>query len=158
MMQRRRARFAYVLILPALIVITLLDLYPVVEGVIVSLQNQNQMRADPEAFVGTLHYVRALSDDPVIAYVLAAMRVIACPNDDVHRDAPGRAGCHLHRLEAVLLLFRQLDPDVHHAALRRQRAGIRTETHPRHANRRADVPLLEPRPADAQRGRYVGSC
>jgi multiple sugar transport system permease protein len=65
MMRRRRARFAYVLILPALIVITLLDLYPVVEGVIVSMQNQNQMRANPEAFVGTLHYVRALSDDPV---------------------------------------------------------------------------------------------
>jgi multiple sugar transport system permease protein len=62
---RRRARFAYVLILPSLVVITLLDLYPVIEGVIVSLQNQNQMRGDPEAFVGARHYLRALTDDPV---------------------------------------------------------------------------------------------
>ncbi len=62
---RQRARFAYVLILPALIVITLLDLYPVVEGVIVSFQNQNQMRANPEAFVGTLHYARALYEDAI---------------------------------------------------------------------------------------------
>ncbi len=62
---RRRARFAYLLILPSLAVITLLDLYPVVEGVIVSLQRQNQMRADPEGFVGLAHYARALGDDPL---------------------------------------------------------------------------------------------
>jgi ATP-dependent DNA helicase UvrD/PcrA len=30
---------------------------------------------------------RALSEDPVVGYVLAALRVIAKPNDDVHRDA-----------------------------------------------------------------------
>ena len=30
---------------------------------------------------------RALADDPVVAYVLAALHVIACPRDDVHRDA-----------------------------------------------------------------------
>ena len=62
---RRRARFAYLLILPSLAVITLLDLYPVVEGVIVSLQRQNQMRADQEGFVGLAHYARALGDDPL---------------------------------------------------------------------------------------------
>ena len=30
---------------------------------------------------------RALADDPVVAYVIAALRVIAEPSDDVHRDA-----------------------------------------------------------------------
>jgi superfamily I DNA/RNA helicase len=30
---------------------------------------------------------RALSDDPVVAYVLAAVRVISCPDDVVYRDA-----------------------------------------------------------------------
>jgi DNA polymerase III epsilon subunit family exonuclease len=30
---------------------------------------------------------RALSDDPVVAYVLAAVRVISCPEDVVYRDA-----------------------------------------------------------------------
>ena len=30
---------------------------------------------------------RALSEDPVVAYVLAALRVICKPHDDVHRDA-----------------------------------------------------------------------
>ncbi|MBI1776862.1 MAG: sugar ABC transporter permease [Proteobacteria bacterium] len=60
---RRRSRFAYVLILPSLIVITLLDLYPVIEGAVVSFQNQNMMRPNPEAFVGARHYMRALFDD-----------------------------------------------------------------------------------------------
>jgi DNA polymerase III epsilon subunit-like protein len=30
---------------------------------------------------------RALADDPIVAYVIAALRVIAEPTDDVHRDA-----------------------------------------------------------------------
>jgi superfamily I DNA/RNA helicase len=30
---------------------------------------------------------RALAEDPIVGYVLAALRVIACPKDDVHRDA-----------------------------------------------------------------------
>jgi superfamily I DNA/RNA helicase len=30
---------------------------------------------------------RALAEDPVVGYVLAALRVIACPKDDLHRDA-----------------------------------------------------------------------
>ncbi len=34
-----------------------------------------------------LAHGRALSDDPVVAYVIAALRVIAEPSDDVHRDA-----------------------------------------------------------------------
>jgi multiple sugar transport system permease protein len=59
---QRRARFAYFLVLPALLVILLLDVFPIIEGVIVSVQNQNQMRPNPEAFVGARHYVRALTD------------------------------------------------------------------------------------------------
>jgi multiple sugar transport system permease protein len=62
---RRRARFAYVLVLPSLIVITLLDLYPVIEGVVVSFQSQNMMRPDPEGFVGARHYMRAFFEDMV---------------------------------------------------------------------------------------------
>jgi DNA polymerase III epsilon subunit family exonuclease len=34
-----------------------------------------------------LAHGRALADDPVVAYVIAALRVIAEPSDDVHRDA-----------------------------------------------------------------------
>ena len=30
---------------------------------------------------------RALAEDPIVGYVLAALRVILCPDDDVHRDA-----------------------------------------------------------------------
>jgi superfamily I DNA/RNA helicase/DNA polymerase III epsilon subunit-like protein len=30
---------------------------------------------------------RALAEDPVVGYVLAALRVIVCPKDDLHRDA-----------------------------------------------------------------------
>ena len=67
---QRRARFSYFLILPAVIVIALLDVYPIIEGVIVSLQNQNQMRANPEAFVGLKHYSRALFDEQIFWYSL----------------------------------------------------------------------------------------
>lgn len=62
MFLQQRARFAYVLILPALVLITLLNLYPIIEGFVVSLQAQNQMRPNPEAFVGLKHYVRALTE------------------------------------------------------------------------------------------------
>lgn len=64
MFLQRRARFAYYLVLPSLIIITLLDLYPIIEGVIVSLQNQNMNRGNPEAFVGLAHYARALFEEP----------------------------------------------------------------------------------------------
>jgi multiple sugar transport system permease protein len=65
MFLQRRVRFAYVLILPSLIMITVLSLYPIVEGVIVSLQNQNMLRGNPTAFVGLKHYIRALTDEPL---------------------------------------------------------------------------------------------
>lgn len=63
MLLQRRARFAYTLILPSLILITLLNLYPLIEGVIVSLQRQNMIRPDPTAFVGLAHYARALFEE-----------------------------------------------------------------------------------------------
>ncbi len=59
-MSNRRAFFAYYLILPSLVLIVLLNLYPLIEGIIVSMQNQNMMRANQTAFVGFKHYDRAL--------------------------------------------------------------------------------------------------
>ena len=67
---QRRARFAYLFVLPTVLVIALLDIYPIIEGIIVSLQNQNQLRANPEAFVGLKHYYRALFDEQVFWYSL----------------------------------------------------------------------------------------
>ena len=64
MFRQRRVRFAYLLVTPSLVLITLLSLYPIVEGVIVSLQSQNMLRGDPEAFVGLRHYRRALFEEP----------------------------------------------------------------------------------------------
>lgn len=64
MFQKHRARIAYFLILPALVLITLLDLYPVIEAVVVSLQSQNIMRPNPDGWVGLAHYRRALFDEP----------------------------------------------------------------------------------------------
>lgn len=72
MYSRRRARFGYFLILPSLVVIALLDLYPVIEGVVVSLQSQNMMRLDQTAFVGLDHYERALFEDDVFWWSVAA--------------------------------------------------------------------------------------
>lgn len=63
MLAQQRARFAYLLVLPAVVLITLLNLYPLVEALIVSFQRQNMVRADPEAFVGLAHYAYALFED-----------------------------------------------------------------------------------------------
>ena len=63
MVLQQRARFAYYLILPALLMITLLDLYPILQGMVMSVQNQNMMRPDPDAFVGFKHYVRAFTEN-----------------------------------------------------------------------------------------------
>lgn len=59
-MARQRTLFAYYLILPSLVLITLLNLVPIIEGVIVSFQNHNMLRPNPDAFVGAKHYVRAI--------------------------------------------------------------------------------------------------
>jgi len=64
MFLQRRARFAYFLVLPSLAVITLLDILPIIESIVVSLQNQNMGRSNPEAFVGLAHYSRALFEEP----------------------------------------------------------------------------------------------
>lgn len=63
MLARQRTRFAYYLIIPSLVLITLLNLVPIIEGVIVSFQNHNMLRPNPDAWVGTRHYVRALYTD-----------------------------------------------------------------------------------------------
>lgn len=65
MLRRQRERLAYVLILPSMLLITLLNLYPAAQALIVSLQNQNLMRPNPTAFVGLAHYSAALFDDNV---------------------------------------------------------------------------------------------
>jgi multiple sugar transport system permease protein len=65
MLEQRRARFAYYLILPSLILITLLNLVPIIEAVIVSVQNQNMLRPNPTAFVGAKHYLRALFEEDI---------------------------------------------------------------------------------------------
>ena len=65
MLKQQRARFAYYLILPSVILITLLNAVPLVEGIIVSLQKQNMIRPNPTAFVGLRHYHRALFEEEI---------------------------------------------------------------------------------------------
>ena len=99
MYARRRARFAYCLILPSLIVITLLDVYPLVEGIVASFQKQNMMRPDPDAFVGWAHYARALTDDPVFW---------ASVGKTVIWTAGSVVGAYLFALGLALLLDREI--------------------------------------------------
>ncbi len=63
MYKQQRARFAYYLIMPALILVLLLNILPLIQGVIVSLQAQNMIRPNPTNFVGFRHYFRALFVD-----------------------------------------------------------------------------------------------
>ena len=63
MLQRTRARLAYFLVLPALSLVIILNLLPLAQGVIISMQNQNMIRPNPEAFVGLRHYIRAFTGD-----------------------------------------------------------------------------------------------
>ena len=64
MLAQQRARLAYFLVLPALVLVVLLNLVPLIQGVIVSVQNQNLIRPNPTAFVGFKHYYQALFVDP----------------------------------------------------------------------------------------------
>jgi len=66
MLRQQRARFAYYLILPSLILITLLNLVPLVEGFIISVQRQNMIRPNPTAFVGFRHYHQALFEEDIL--------------------------------------------------------------------------------------------
>lgn len=63
MLQRQRARLAYYLVLPALTLVVVLNLLPLIQGVIISMQNQNMIRPNPTAFVGAKHYIKALTAD-----------------------------------------------------------------------------------------------
>ena len=99
MYARRRARFAYCLILPSLIVITLLDVYPLVEGIVASFQKQNMMRPDPDAFVGWAHNARALTHEPVFW---------ASVGKTVIWTAGSVVGAYLFALGLALLLDREI--------------------------------------------------
>ena len=63
MLQRQRARLAYWLVLPALTLVVVLNLFPLIQGVIISLQRQNLIRPNPEHFVWFMHYAKALTSD-----------------------------------------------------------------------------------------------
>ena len=65
MLKQQRARFAYYLILPSVILITLLNVVPLIQGILVSLQRQNMVRPNPTSFVGFRHYHRALFEDEI---------------------------------------------------------------------------------------------
>lgn len=64
MLQKQRARFGYFLVLPALFLVVLLNVAPLIEGLILSVQSQNLIRPNPTAFVGLRQYVKALTADP----------------------------------------------------------------------------------------------
>ncbi|MET3926019.1 sugar ABC transporter permease [Devosia sp. 2618] len=64
MLQKQRARFGYLLVLPALLLVTLLNVVPLIQALILSVQSQNLIRPNPTAFVGARHYLRALTSDP----------------------------------------------------------------------------------------------
>ena len=63
MLVKKRARFAYFMILPSMVIITLLTLVPLLDGLIVSIQSQDLARPNPTRFVGLAHYSRALIED-----------------------------------------------------------------------------------------------
>jgi len=64
MLQKQRARFGYFLVLPALLLVVLLNVAPLIQGLILSMQSQNLIRPNPGNFVGARHYIRALTNDP----------------------------------------------------------------------------------------------
>ncbi len=64
MLQKQRARFGYFLVLPALFLVVLLNIAPLIQGLLLSVQNQNLIRPNPTAFVGAKHYIKALTNDP----------------------------------------------------------------------------------------------
>ena len=123
MLRQQRARFAYYLILPSLILITLLNVVPLIQGVIVSLQRQNMIRPNPTAFVGFRHYYRALFEEDILwaslgrtvvwtagsvigAYIVALALALL-----LNREIRGRA------LFRALLLIPWVIPDVATALL-----------------------------------------
>jgi multiple sugar transport system permease protein len=65
MLAEQRARLAWWLILPSLVLITLFKLAPIGEALLVSFQNQAMMRPNPDGFVGFAHYNRAIFEEGV---------------------------------------------------------------------------------------------
>ena len=61
MLQRQRARLAYYLVLPAMVLVVLLNLVPLLQGVLISMQNQNLIRPNPTG-MGRFPALRAGAD------------------------------------------------------------------------------------------------
>ena len=60
--QRQEQRFAYGLILPSAVLVTLLNFIPLIEGIIVSFQRQKLMESHTTDWVGLANYATAVSD------------------------------------------------------------------------------------------------
>src|ERR1700735_2754208 len=63
MLAQQRNRLAFFLVMPALILVAMLNLYPLFQGVLTNLQNQNSTKPDPGAFDGLQHYKDAVLVD-----------------------------------------------------------------------------------------------
>jgi multiple sugar transport system permease protein len=63
--KQQEQTFAYGLILPSAVLVTLLNFIPLVEGVIVSFQRQQLMESDTTGWVGLSNYSQALFDEAV---------------------------------------------------------------------------------------------
>lgn len=99
MLKQQRARFAYYLILPSVILITLLNVVPLVQGILVSVQRQNMVRPNPTSFVGFRHYYRALFEEEIFWSSLG--RTIVWTTGSV-------AGGYIVALALALLLNREI--------------------------------------------------
>lgn len=56
-------RWAYYLIIPSLLMISLVVIYPVISGILLSFQEKQLIRPHRDAFVGLDHYVELFTDD-----------------------------------------------------------------------------------------------
>ena len=99
MLKQQRQRFAYYLILPSVILIALLNVVPLVQGILVSVQRQNMVRPNPTQFVGFRHYHRALFEDEIFWASLG--RTIVWTAGSV-------AGGYIIALALALLLNREM--------------------------------------------------
>lgn len=98
MLQAQRGRLAFWLILPALVMITAFKLAPIIEGVIVSLQN-GLLGPKQNDFVGLRHYRDAIINDGVFGEAL--WRTIIWTAGSV-------AGGYIAGLSIALLLNRDI--------------------------------------------------
>lgn len=63
--KQQEQSFAYGLILPSAVLVTLLNFIPLIEGVIISFQRQQLMQSDTTGWVGFSNYSQALFDEAV---------------------------------------------------------------------------------------------